>query len=100
MEFKYQNRYTCNVPEKFSAFQSFSEVFATDSAPTRESIEATFKVLIERTGHKIASIDVSDDLTCGRVMIKRSKALISIFVKTRPSVVHDGIIYKLEELYA
>jgi len=100
VEFKYQTLFTCKVPDGFKAIQSFNETIASDTPQTEETILETINLSFETAGVAVERLELSNDLTfCDVILTKHKRTPLRVYIRTRPSLVHDGVVYKLEELF-
>lgn len=98
MEFKYQTLFTCSPTSAgITAIKDFSELIASDVPPTAETIMQTIQLSFENAGLKILNLDLSPDLNTCHVDLEGEEHPLKISIRTRPSLVVNGAIYKLEE---
>lgn len=97
LEFKYQTLFTCAVPEGYKAIKDFNEMIASDSPQTADTLIQIIQMSFENSGVIVRSIEISPDLNHCDIMLNDEIVPIKVTIRQRPSLVVDGMIYKLEE---
>jgi hypothetical protein len=97
IEFKYQTLFTCSVPDGYTAIKDFNELIASDVPHTATTLLDTIKMSFDNSGVAIAEMQMSHDLNHCDILIEGETVPIRVIIRSRPSLVIDGIIYKLEE---
>ena len=98
IEFKYQTLFTCTVPDSYKTVKSFSELIASDKPQTVETLLQIMQMSFENSGVAVKRLEMSQDLNHCHAYLENEEVPILIVIRSRPSLVVDGIIYKLEEL--
>ena len=97
IEFKYQTLFTCSVPDGYTAIKDFNELIASDVPQTAASLLEIIKMSFDNSGVSIKEMSMSNDLNHCDILIDGETIPIRVIVRSRPSLVVDGMIYKLEE---
>lgn len=97
IEFKYQTLFTCTVPPGYKAIKDFNEMIASDTPQTGETLLQIIRMSFDNTGVEVKSLDMSPDLTHCDIMLNDEELPVRVGIRSRPSLVIDGVIYKLEE---
>lgn len=97
IDFKYQYRFACNVPDGCKTIKSFFETVAVDHILSVDEISEIVLRSFEEAGVKVKEIDISTDLATVQIYLQDEDTVLKVTVRHRPSLVVDGYIYKLEE---
>jgi hypothetical protein len=97
IEFKYQTLFTCSVPTGYTAIKDFNEMIASDAPQTTDTLLQIIRMSFENSGVDVKSLEMSHDLMHCDALLNDEKSPIRIIIRQRPSLVVDGVIYKLEE---
>lgn len=97
IEFKYQTLFTCSVPDGYTAIKDFNELISSDVPHTADSLLQTIKLSFDNSGVAIEEMAMSNDLNHCDILLEGETVPIRVIIRSRPSLVIDGTIYKLEE---
>ena len=97
IEFKYQTLFTCSVPDGYTAIKDFNELIASDVPHTAASLLEIIKMSFDNSGVSISEMAMSNDLNHCDILLEGESIPIRVVIRSRPSLVIDGVIYKLEE---
>ena len=97
IEFKYQTLFTCAVPDGYTAIKDFNELIASDEPNTAASLLEIIKMSFENSGVAIKEMTISNDLNHCDIILEGETVPIRVIIRSRPSLVINGTIYKLEE---
>jgi hypothetical protein len=97
IEFKYQTLFTCSVPDGYTAIKDFNELIASDIPHTAETLLQTIKMSFDNSGIELTEMSISNDLNYCEILIKGETVPLKVIIRSRPSLVIDGAIYKLED---
>jgi hypothetical protein len=97
IDFKYQYRFACDVPDGYKTIKSFFETVAVDHVLSVDEIGDIVNRSFEVASIPVKEIDISNDLATVLVHLQNEDTILKVTVRHRPSLVVDGQIFKLEE---